>query len=368
MKSWWFAALVAALVQPALAQDEFDPDFEATDATPPATWQPFVEALIRGDRVTGLPGGREDLERVRARVRAGGIWTLPAEDRLSFGVALEGAIGTGANKSSLVNNDLEEVDGLALDQAWLRWRFGAGDGAEALLGKAPLPLSLTPLVWDDDLRPVGASLRFSGSAGEFDRWHFGFGGFAPDPLDERGSRLAAAQFGWHWREGAPISAGALLGYLHFSSLDPLARAGLGRGNTLVAGSYRDEFRLLDLQLYLRHQLGGKWLEARINRVRNLGAEGEDDATRASLVYGDRFDPQQSGWEFGWSWQRQQRNAVLAAVTGDEWWFHTAARGHMPWVGFGFNATWSIRAAAFFETRDGLDERTERWLLDLEARW
>ena len=368
----FFGPILALMACGASAQDGAEPDFDPLASDTPdevaTTWQPFVEALLRGDRVSGLPAGREDLERVRARIRLGGIWTPSAESGWSFGVAGEAAIGTGANKDSLINNDVEDVDGIGLDQAWVRWRFGANAQGELLAGKAPLPLTLSPLLWDDDLRPVGASLRFGGTAGEFDRWHLTVGGFAPDPLDEGGSRLTAAQFGWHWREGAPTSAGLLLGYLDYSQLDSLARAGLGRGNTLIAGRYRDEFRILDLQVFVRHQLGAKWLEARIDRARNLGADADDDGTRASLVYGDRFDPQQPGWEFGWSWQRQQRNAVLAAVTADDWWFHTAARGHMPWIGYGFNQTWSLRLAAFFETRDGLDENTERLLLDLEARW
>ena len=61
------------------------------------------------------------------------------------------------------------------------------------------------------------------------------GGFEPDPLDERSARLGAVQWGWHWREGAPLSAGLLLGYLEWSDLSGYARAGLGRGNRVAAG-------------------------------------------------------------------------------------------------------------------------------------
>jgi hypothetical protein len=355
----------------ASGQSEDEPDFEAADdpaAPREAAWRPFGEVLLRGDRVSGLPGGRADLERVRSRARLGLLWNAETRTGWSAGVALEAAIGTGANKNSLINNDVEDVDGFGLDQAWLRFGFGVDGAHELRFGKAPLPLTLSPLLWDDDLRPVGAGLRFSGRSGDFDRWQFDLGGFAPDPLDETGARMVAAQLGWHWREGAPTAGGVLVALLDFSRLDEFARAGLGRGNSQVAGTYRDEFRLLDAQGYLRHRLGDKWLELRLDLARNLDAADQDQAARASLVYGDRFDPQQPGWEFGWAWQRQQRNAVLAAVSADDWWFHTAARGHMPWLGYGFNAIWSLRLAAFFETRDGLDENTDRWLLDLEARW
>lgn len=345
------------------AQDEFDPALE-TEFESPSAWRPFGEALLRGDRVSGLPQGRPDLERVRARLRVGGEWSPDGFERLVGGIALEAAIGTGANKRSLVNNDVEKVDGAGIDQFWLRWL--AGQGGALQLGKAPLPLQLSPMLWDDDLRPLGASLRWQGPAGDFNRWQVDLGAFEPDPLAERGTRLGAIQAGFHWREGAPLSAGLLLGYLDYSGLDHFSRAGLGRGNTLVGGRYRDDFRLLDLQLYLRRRLNEKSLEGRLDLVRNLGAAADDRGTRASLVYGDRFT--QPGWELGWAWERMQRNAVLAAVTADDWWFHTASRGHMPWLGYGFEGGWSVRLAAFIETRDGLDEQTERVLLDLEKRW
>lgn len=335
-----------------------------------AAWRPFYEGLLRGDRVSDLPGGREDLERVRTRLRVGVEWRPDWTNAWRFGAALEGAIGTGANKDSLVNNDIEDVDGLGLDQLWVRGQVGGSDAwrAEVQFGKAPLPLEFSPMLWDDDLRPLAASLHLAGDTADFDRWHLDVGVFEPDPLDERGARFAAAQFGWHWNSGAPTSAGVLVAYLDWSDLDEFARAGLGRGNSLQAGRYRHDYRLLDAQVYLRRQWGEKWIEARLDRVTNLEAGSSDDGTRASVVYGDRFDPAQPGWELGWAWQRMQRDAVLAAVSADDWWFHTAARGHMPWVGYGFNATWSLRVAGFLETRDGLGDRTRRLLLDLDARW
>jgi hypothetical protein len=357
--------LAAALGNGAVsAQDE--PDYEAievADERAPA-WQPWTEVLLRGDRVTGLPQGREDLERTRLRIRHGGVWNPDRRGVLQLGFALEAAIGTGANKHSLINNDIEDVDGAGVDAAWLRWRWLDNGTLEA--GKAPLPLDLSPMLWDADLRPLGLSLLWRGPSDDFDRWQLGLGVFQPDPLGERGPRLAAFQAGYHWHEGAPLSGGVLLGYLDYSNLDRFARAGLGRGNTLAAGRYRDDFHLLDLQLYLRRQLGEKAVEARLDLVRNLGADADDRGTRASVVYGDRFNL--PGWELGWAWERMQRNAVLAAVTADDWWFHTASRGHMPWLGYGFEGGWSMRLAAFIETRDGLHEQTERVLLDLEKRW
>ena len=66
--------------------------------------------------------------------------------------------------------------------------------------------------------------------------------------------------------------------------------------------------------------------------------------------------------------RVQRDAVLAAFAEDDWWFHSFARGYMPWVAYGINQNWTVQASGFFERRDGVDEYTERLLLDLRSRW
>jgi hypothetical protein len=342
---------------PAFAQDE--PDFEIDDAAA-SRWSPLVDLALRADRVTGLPNQRADLERVRGRLRLGGTWQ---GDTVTFGVAGEAGQGSDDNADSLANNDVEKSDGANLDQLWLRWQ--ANEHASVQAGKAPVTLDLTPMLWDDDLRPIGASARFGGATGETSRWQLDVGGFAPDPLGERSATLGAVQLGWHGGEGTPLGVGLLLGYLEWSGLGGYARAGLGRGNTVVAGRYANDYRLLDAQAYVRGRVFERPLEARIDRVRNLEAAADDTGTRASLVLGDRF---QGGWEFGWAWQRIERNAVLAAVNADDWWFHAAARGNMPWIGDGFGPAWSVRLAAFFETRDGLSDKTERLLLDVAARW
>jgi hypothetical protein len=59
---------------------------------------------------------------------------------------------------------------------------------------------------------------------------------------------------------------------------------------------------------------------------------------------------------------------MAAFNADDWWFHSSARGHMPWFGYGIDDTWNLRLAGFREQRDGLDQHTERVLLDLRADW
>ena len=355
--------LLAALLSPALAQDTdpFDPAFQIEEEMP-ASWRPFFDLHLRGDHVSGLPNNREDLERARLRGRAGTQFI--GSERWSAGFAVEGALGTDANRDNLRNNDVEQSDDINLDQAWVAFR--ATESLRLQAGKAPLPMQFSPLLWDADLRPVGISLDLGGSRGLTDRWQIGAGWFAPDPLDHGGARVAIVQAGWHWNEGAEWGGGVLLSHLRFSAIDTLARAGLGRGNLIAGGRYVNDYRPIDLQLYLRRNDEHWPMLFGLDLARNPGADTRRDGIRASAIFGDRR--RAGGWEFGWAWQRIQRDAVLAAVNEDDWWFHARARGHMPWLGYGIDETWSLRLAGFRETLDDSHERTTRVLLDLDARW
>jgi hypothetical protein len=85
-----------------------------------------------------------------------------------------------------------------------------------------------------------------------------------------------------------------------------------------------------------------------------------------VVYGDAAE--RGGLELGWSYQRIQRDAVMAAFSADEWWFHSFARGGMPWIAWGFDEHWQLQLSGFFERRDDQDERIDRVFLDVRARW
>ena len=359
MRQWARAALASLwlLPGPALAQEPdgmYDWPEQAISAV---RWH--GDLLLQGDRVSGLPGGRADLERARARLRAGLLWDDGSG--LQAGAAALLSVSSDSDADSVANNDNARADHVGLDALWLGWR---GERLGVQLGKRATGLVLTPMLWDADLRPAGVELAVDHPAG-FDRWSVTAGAWALDHPLGGSARLQAAQGGFHWREGAATSASVLLGLLRFDHLDGLAAAGLGRGNSIAQGRYLQDFRLLDLQLALRRQLDLAPLELRLDLVRNLGAEQDRDGARFSAVLGDRFVPGQ--WEFGYALQRIQRDAVLAAANADDWWFHAGARGHMPWVGRGFS-NWSLRLAVFLEQRDGLEQTTRRLLLDLERRW
>ena len=352
-------ALGSAVAQPSdsggdpLFADEA-PDSEATSGV---AW--FGNFQLRGDSVDNLVG--RTLDRVRLRGRLGIRF---ASDDWEFGAAVEAARGSDRNADNLRNNDNEQSDDTNLDQAYVQYRFG--EQGSLLLGKTPLPLALSPLVWDTDLRPVGLSVHQEWGVGETDRMVLDAGYFAGDHLYGDDSRIAAAQLGWHWQEGAPVSGDLLFSLLHFDDLAELTRDRLSRTNRRVGNTLVSDYRLADLQAGLRIANGTWPLALRADLVRNFGADDQRDGARFSAVFGSSAAA--GGWEFGYALQRAQRDAVMAAFSGDDWWFHSFNRGYSLWGGYGLGEHLSVQVSGFVERRDDQASNVRRLLVDLEGRW
>jgi hypothetical protein len=379
--------LLALLPAGAAAQEETDPLFggeETDEEAEPASGRFYGDFQARYDRIGSLNplSGITRIERGRARLRFG--WR-DTRGNLEYAIAAKLARGTDSNQDTRANLDNEESDAEELDEAMLRWTFD--QGTELLLGKTALPLDLTPMLWDSDLRPAGISAARSFAVGDFDRFSLVGGAFVPMHLYGDDSRLAALQAGYHWREGAPFSASVKLAYLDFSHLGDLVHEGLTRSNWReiirppgspppvscgvchgVAGDLVNEFRMVDLQGELRWTLDDEPLVVNVDVVHNLEASRDDLGGRVSVSYGDWRKPR--GLQYGLAYQRFQRDAVLAAFSDDDWWFHSNARGVLAHVGYGIDPTWSVHLSYVRDRRDGpfRGGPVERWLFDVRAHW
>ena len=319
---------------------------------------PFGDARLRYENTRHIP---VEIERVRARVHLGALYL--GVEGWEFGGAVGLNAGSDDARDNRRNRDNERSDRASLDQLYARWQ---GERLSLQFGKAPLPFALTPLIWDADLRPIGLSVSGAGLNDEGTGFAYGAGYFAPDfVFDDQKPRLAAVQAGWHWQQGQPISASALLSYLRFSKLDGLAANGIVRTNRRLGANYLSDYELLDFQLIGRMTLADKPLTVMLDGVDNRGSDGLSKAGRASVTWGNM---REGGIELGLAYQRNARDSVLAIAAEDDWWFQSFSRGTMPWVGYGFNQNLWIRVAGFDERRDGTTQSTKRLLFDLSTQW
>ncbi len=325
-----------------------------------SVWSWYGDTKLRVDHVQDLPA-RDDLERVRLRARIGARRMF---DQLEFGIALEGALGSDTNRDNRRNNDNERSDSVNLDELYLRWN--ASENTNLLVGRTALPLSLTPLLWDTDLRPIGASVSHNIATGDFDRLAFTAGYFAGTHLYDDESRIAAFQAGWFVREGTDFGGDVQLAYLDFSDLEKLTQQGLSRTNRRVTGVLLSDYEIVDLQAGLHTTVANWPVRLRVDVARNLGADDLNEAGRVSAVIGDKLQPM--GWEYGYSAQRIQRDAAMAAFNDDDWWFHSFAKGQSVWAGYGIDETWNVQFLMFRENRDGVREDVDRFMLELNGHW
>ena len=329
----------------------------------PSAWSWFGDALLREDRVRDIPRIYEsNIQRVFGRARFGVLYDPIPE--LEIGAAIKLAAASNDNSEDRSYNLNERSNDIAIDQLFVRWH--PSENTSLLAGKSVFPLELSPMLWDEDLRPVGVSAQASVPVGDFDRLSVVAGYFNGNLPYGDNSRIGAVQGAWRWHEGEASSAAVLVSYLDFSSLRTLTLQGLARSNVHTGDILLSDYRLLDAQFVGRWHPGDWPLEARLDLVRNLGADQDRDGARFSVVLGDRRQPR--GWEFGLADQRIQRDAAMAAFNSDEWWFHSWAHGIMPWVGYGFDATWNMRIAYFHEQLDEAPRHTGTLLVDLGARW
>jgi hypothetical protein len=183
------ASALSLGVSCASAQDAILDSQEQQQEPPNRSWSTFGDLWVGYDHVTGLPGGRADLARVRGRARVGGIWNFSPEWELVGAARL--ADGSDSNRDNRRNNDNERSDSVGLDQLLLRWR--PGENTSVTLGKMPLPFDLSPMVWDQDLRPAGTALDHSIPFGEFNRLQLGAAVVAGQHLYGDESRIGLLQ-------------------------------------------------------------------------------------------------------------------------------------------------------------------------------
>jgi hypothetical protein len=321
----------------------------------------FGDLLMRLDLSENLPLNLPDEQRFLGRARAGLRWQ--ATDTLEIGAAIEVSQGSESNRLIRLAHDNERINDANVDLLYARWQL---DNGFVQLGKHALPLELTSMLWDDDLRPVGLSLDHSIALNDFDRLQLTGGYYAGDHLYGDDSRVLAAQLAWRLREGAPTSGGILLSFLDFDNLEDITRSGLARSNRRALGVLLSDYRVGDAQFVLHTHWASVPLQARIDLAHNFGADDFENAARGTVIVGDMRRP--GGWEAGLGFQRIQRDAVMAAFNSEEWWFHTAVRASLLSFGYGITENWRAQVQYFHERADGRDVYTNRALIDVRAEW
>jgi len=353
-----------------------DLDLGAEPAPSALAWS--GDLLLRQDVEHSWPGGDNE-SRLLVRLRYGFNWQI--DPQWILGSALRVDESTKGNQYLVDYNDNVRPRDLALDSLYLQYSPAEGQHLEA--GKDALPLDLSRMLWDPNLRPAGLSFASRDQLSDSTALRFAAGTFLGQHLSGDQSRLYAAQVGLRFREQDLVQPEFMLSYLHFTKLDNLLLAGEDRGNPLILGpppcsgggacitcglpclvplGFQDQFELVDLQFML-HVGTPIPFRLLVDVDKNLGAvAGDDRAGRIEMALGDSGFA--GGQEVGFAAERMQQSAVQGAFNSDEWWFHAGSHGTMFWYAYGWSDRVRLQASWFHEQPDGEWHHWNRVLLDL----
>jgi hypothetical protein len=192
-------------------------------------------------------------ERFRYAVRIGLKGDL--FDDFYYGVRLETStnprspwvtFGDDSNPTPSAKNS----DGIGIGQAYLGWR--PTDWFEMTVGKMPMPLYVTPLLWDSDINPEGAVEKFKLSVGPAD-FFANFGQFLYQDSNPDSSFPSSDTFMLAWQVGANVKlakdisfkiAPVVYNYTGFGQTNLLNEPYTGEGfkglNTGLSGSFTNQ--------------------------------------------------------------------------------------------------------------------------------
>jgi hypothetical protein len=143
-------------------------------------------------------------ERFRYAVRLGLRGDI--YDNFYYGLRLETStnprspwvtFGDDTNPTPFAKNS----DGINVGQAYLGWR--PTDWYEMTVGRMPMPLYITPMLWDSDLNPEGAVEKFKHSIGNVDLFA-NFGQFLYQDTSPDHGRPSSDTFMLAWQVGATV--------------------------------------------------------------------------------------------------------------------------------------------------------------------
>lgn len=321
----------------------------------------FGGVQLRSDSVRDLPRAVEkDFDRVTAKARFGVLWN--PIDMIEVGIAAKLNISSQSNAKTRFNLDNERADDVSLDELFINYHIS--DLTKLQVGQTHFPLRLSPMVWDQDLRPQGVSIKHRYEFSEFNSIDLTAGAFLANHLFGDDSNIKAMQAALNIGEGKNNNYNIIVSYLGFNNLNDLAENGFRRTNLATAnGSYAHDFDNVDVQINLNFNQHSFPIRVKIDLINNL-AVGEDDvAGRVDLIFGNSV--RQKGVELGLASQRVQQEALLGAFNDDDWWFPTRMRGSTAWLAYGFNESLRLKAQVFTERRDDKAKNNKRALFDLQ---
>jgi Putative porin len=318
-----------------------------------------ADLSLRFDNVYSL-SDRPDIHRVRGWARPG--FDLTPTAWLHAGARGSFALSSDENSQNIPRFDNFHSDDISLDRLYLAVHRSS---VEACAGKFAMPFQVSEMVWDADIQPTGVYValrhsRFTLRGGLFHRSH----------IHHDRSTIAGGQVTFRNNSKGRWAVETNGGYFAFNALD-LFQPGMERQNRALLSDgrlrYLSSFELANGRFRLEYSGVGRWplvIESTI--VYNFGAPNERRAAEVRAQIGKLEE--RRDWQFTYSFQRVERDAVVGAFTSDDWWYHSDFSGSRFTAAFSPLFPMFFQFSAVLQKRNNTDNLVKRFQLDVGARF
>jgi hypothetical protein len=303
---------------------------DAPQATDQYSFQVRVDALLREEWTQNLFQAAPDQDRwrfqLRPRAEIGLKWLLLGvgaefnHSKDENDVPLDGAPPLGLIRDNYRSRDtrLDLAFASLRPTSWLRLEGG----------RFAMPLALTEMIWDRDLRPQGAAVHLGGGDSPFGVSVLGARG--SHVFDDDDAEMLVLSAGFTPPAEAKTRVELLGSYIVFrdvETLEPVIR----RQNTRApaGGPIGPEFKVVDAVLRLRHDGVLPW-QVVGDFCWNTAADADRTGVWLALVVGST---RSSRSRLEYTYANVDKDATLAAYASDDFFWGTGWEGHRGDIGF-----------------------------------
>ncbi len=259
---------------------------------------------------------------------------------------------------SIIRDNYRSRD-LRLDLAYGRLRLGP---VTAEGGRFAMPLPLTEMVWDQDLRPQGGAASVS-LGGQGSRQQF-----AATALYATGSHVfedKSVMYGGGAQltltTGANSGLQLVGSYLLFDKLDKLDPL-LRRQNSTLGGDFIHDYRVADA--VVRFATGGT-MTIVVDYCWNTALSADNRGLWIAATFGALTT---TVAQVDYTYARIDRDATVAAFNTDDFYWGTGWEGHRFEIGRATAKGSSVHAIAQWQRPKGIDSASSEWVLRWRIEW
>lgn len=333
--------------------------------------------------------GQTDKRRHRHRLRArlGLVANLSDDLDLGFGISTGEAVdANGRDEGDPISNNQTLSDAWSLKNIWISeayfdWHPGMAPGLAVMGGKVKRPF-ITPvkseLIWDSDVFPEGAVVKYDGAFGSAEVFARGYGFW----IIERGANAESGLLGGQGAvkinlalfEGPAHILGGLsyYDYLHvegetfFVDADPF-------GNTPDASgtAFEEDYNIFEAFLEVGTGAAGLPVALFGDYVNNTAVSRLDEGWSVGVQVGKAKKP--GSWQVRYLYKKVERDAVFGTfVDSDFGGGGTNSKGHEINVSYQIASYWNVGATYFYNQVDIApgepEDPFQRGQLDLRFRF